>query len=209
MLSPAAVESAAMALHEAECSGRQIPALTRAYPAMDMNDAYAVQRRWVEHKLALGRRIVGYKIGLNSRAMQMALNIDAPAFELIGARSYRVDPETGYTRTVFDTIADNAANAGVVLGDRRIEPGEVDLRWAGAVLYLNGTVEETGLGAGVMDHPAHGVRWVCKRFAAHGVGLEPGQVILSGSFTRPVKVSAGDSVKADFGALGSVELEFT
>ncbi len=267
MLSPDAIESAAMALHEAECSGQQIAALTRSYPAMDMNDAYAVQRRWVEHKLSLGQRIVGYKIGLTSRAMQMAMNIDtpdygvllddmviangsavraaqytdprlevefafvlkeplagsnvtieqvlqateyiAPAFELIAARSYRIDPETGYTRTVFDTIADNAANAGVVLGDRRIAPGAVDLRWAGAMLYLNGAIEETGLGAGVMDHPAHGVRWVCKRFAAHGVGLEPGQVILSGSFTRPVKVSAGDSVKADFGDLGSVALEFT
>ena len=40
------------------------------------------------------------------------------------------------------------------------------------MLYLNGGIEETGLAGGVMGHPAHGIRWVCKRFAPHGIGLE-------------------------------------
>jgi 2-oxo-hept-3-ene-1,7-dioate hydratase len=132
-----------------------------------------------------------------------------PALELIAARSYRVDPETGYTRTVFDTIADNAANAGIIVGDVQVKPSEIDLRWAGAMLFLNGEIEETGLGAGVMNHPAHGIRWVCKRFAPHGIGLEPGQVILSGSFTRPVIVRPGDHIRADYGRLGSIELTFS
>jgi 2-oxo-hept-3-ene-1,7-dioate hydratase len=129
-----------------------------------------------------------------------------PALELISARSTRTDPQTGYTRTVFDTIADNAANAGYIPADQHFDPGEVDLRWSGALLYLNGEIEESGLGGAVMEHPAHGICWVCKRFARHGIGLEPGQFVLSGSFTRPVAIKAGDEVVADYGALGKMKV---
>jgi 2-oxo-hept-3-ene-1,7-dioate hydratase len=131
-----------------------------------------------------------------------------PALELIAARSHRVDPETGYARNVYDTIADNAANAGYILGTCKLDPKVVDLRWAGAMLHLNGEIEETGLGGGVMGHPAHGIRWVCRRFAPHGIGLQPGQLILAGSFTRPIIVRAGDTVFADYGPFDSIEVQF-
>ena len=131
-----------------------------------------------------------------------------PSLELIAARSYRVDPETGNTRTVVDTIADNAASAGVVLGRRGFDPGELDLPWCGAALHRNGEVEETGLAAGVMGHPANGVCWLARRFAAHGISLQSGDVILSGSFTRPVVARAGDEFLADFGALGRIGCRF-
>ena len=131
-----------------------------------------------------------------------------PVLELISARSVRTDAETGYTRKVFDTIADNAANAGYILGEARAKPDEIDLRFSGALLYLDGTVEESGLGGAVMDHPAHGIRWVCKRFAPHGIGLQPGQVVLSGSFTRPVPITKGTEIRADYGPLGQVTANF-
>ena len=131
-----------------------------------------------------------------------------PSLELIAARSYRLDPDTGRTRTVVDTIADNAASAGVVLGRKGFDPAAVDLPWAGGVLYRNGEVEETGLAAAVMGHPAHGVCWLARRFAAHGIALEPGDVILSGSFTRPVAARAGDEFLADFGPLGRIGCNF-
>ena len=132
-----------------------------------------------------------------------------PSLELIAARSYRVDPETGRTRTVLDTIADNAAAAGVVLGSKGFAADELDLPRAGAALYRNGEVEVTGLAAGVMGHPAHGVRWLARRFAAHGIGLKRGDVILSGSFTQPVMARAGDEFLADFGPLGKLGCRFT
>ena len=78
----------------------------------------------------------------------------------------------------------------------------------GALLYLNDVIEETGLGGGVLGHPAEGIRWVCRRFARHDIGLEPGQFILSGSFTRPVAVRAGDHIRADYGALGTIDVNF-
>lgn len=131
-----------------------------------------------------------------------------PALELIAARSFRVDPATGYTRTVMDTISDNAANGGIIVGDHRFRPDEIDLRWSGAMLYRNGVIEETGLAAAVLDHPANGICWIAKRFAPHGIGLEPGQILLSGSFTAPVIAQPGDQFVADYGPLGKINCQF-
>ncbi len=131
-----------------------------------------------------------------------------PALELIAARSYRKHPETGYVRNVYDTISDNAANAGIIVGSSRTSAEEVDLRWAGVILSLNNTVEETGLAAGVLGHPAEGIVWLAKRYAAQGLTIEPGQIILAGSFTRPVAVGSGDRVVGDYGALGQIVVQF-
>lgn len=132
-----------------------------------------------------------------------------PAIELIDARSWRRNPETGRTRTVRDTISDNAADAGIVCGGQAVEPREVDLRWIGALGYRNGTVEETGLAAGVLDHPANGIAWLARRYTEQGLKLEAGQTILAGSFTRPIDVRPGDEFRFDYGPLGSFELAFS
>lgn len=266
-LSPEEIETGAAELYAAEKSRMPIEPLTLRHPQMSMEDAYAVQESWVNQKIADGRKVIGYKIGLTSRAMQQAMKIDipdygvllddmhfanhseisaadfidprvevelafvlknplfgnsltvddvinatdyvVPALELIAARSHRVHPETGYTRTVCDTIADNAANAGIVTGGKKIDPREHDLRWCGALCYHNEIIEETGLAAGVLDHPARGICWIAKRFAPHGIKLEPGQILLAGSFTRPIKVKAGDDIRADFGELGEIKCKFT
>ena len=266
MLTDAQIAAAAKTLDDAERNRQQTKPLTLTLREMTMEDAYAIQASWVAAKRARGAEITGYKIGLTSRAMQQAMNINTPdygvlldnmafangstiaagdfldprieaefgfvmkkqlfgddvsiedvldatdyvvpALELISARSVRTDPDTGYTRNVFDTIADNAANAGYVQGNVPIDPSATDLRFAGALLSVDGTVEETGLGGAVMGHPAHGIRWVCKRFAAHGIGLEPGQFVLAGSFTRPVPVVPGTHILADYGDYGTIDIRF-
>ncbi len=266
MLSAADIEKAANDLYQAERDRRQIDPITLTHPDMSMDDAYAIQKQWVDKKVTDGRRIVGYKIGLTSRAMQDTMKIDqpdygvllddmvfadggdietarfsdprievelafvlkdrlagehvtifdvlnatdyvVPALELISARSHRVHPKSGYVRKIYDTIADNAANAGIIMGGRPIKPLDMDLRWCGALCYVNGVLEETGLAAGVLNHPANGICWVARRFAPHGIALEPGQIILSGSFIRPVKVNAGDTVHADYGRLGGISCRF-
>lgn len=132
-----------------------------------------------------------------------------PAVELIAARSYRRDPDTGRTRTVVDTIADNAADAGIVCGGRRLEPRELDLRWVGGLASRNDVIEETGLAAAVLGHPARGIVWLARRYAEQGLALEAGQTILAGSFTRPIDVRAGDDFTFDYGDLGSFGLRFS
>ena len=266
MLTPDQIAEAAAALVQAEATRRQIGLLSRAYPGMTMDDAYAVQAGFVAAKLAAGGRQVGWKIGLTSRAMQMALNITTPdsgvlladmqfedgatipadrfiqprieaelafvmqapltgpgvtagqvmaatahvipALEILDTRVVQLDPETRATRTIVDTIADNAANAGIVMGGRAVAPGSVDLRWVGAIVSRNGVVEETGLGAGVLNDPARGVAWLANRLAAYGQRIEAGQVVLSGSFIRPIEARHGDTIHADFGPLGSVAVFF-
>ncbi len=265
-LSPDQIESAAHALFEAEKSRTQIGILTQQYPAMDMEDAYAIQKKLVTHKINDGRTIKGWKIGLTSKAMQSALNIDipdsgvlfddmffgdgdiipgdrfietrieaeiafvmrhdlagpdtsrkdviaatdyvAPSLEILDTRIQRIDAATGATRKIFDTIADNAANAGIVLGNQRHQLSDLDLRWVGAIVHRNGEVEETGLGAGVLNDPVLAIAWLANRLVKYGQKISAGDVILSGSFIRPIEARSGDEFYADFGSFGEINCEF-
>jgi 2-oxo-hept-3-ene-1,7-dioate hydratase len=85
---------------------------------------------------------------------------------------------------------------------------DVDLRWAGAMLFKNGVIEETGLGAAVLGHPAQGIAWLANKIAAFDEQLNPGDVVLAGSFTRPTPAAAGDVFHVDYGTLGAVALRF-
>jgi 2-oxo-hept-3-ene-1,7-dioate hydratase len=266
MIERAEIERAAASLDDAERTRRQIGLLSLAYPGIDMDDAYAIQAAWVAKKIAAGRRRIGWKIGLTSKAMQSALNIDipdsgvllddmefsdgaiipagrfiqprieaeiafvmkaplrgpdatreqvlaatdfvVPALEILDTRILRVDPATKKARNVFDTISDNAANAGIVMGAQRIRPQDVDMRWMGAIVSRNGEVEETGLGAGVLGDPAVSVAWLANRLARYVGAIEAGEIVLSGSFVRPVECPGGSDIVADYGAFGTVSVRF-
>jgi 2-oxo-hept-3-ene-1,7-dioate hydratase len=265
-LSREEIRSCAGRLDRAEKTRTQVRQLSLEYPGITIEDAYAIQKAWIEIKLAEGRVVKGHKIGLTSKAMQSALNIDepdsgvllddmffadgglvpsdrfiatrveaelafimekrltgpgctmfdvlkatdfvVPALEILDTRIERVDAVTKSTRKIFDTIADNAANAGIVLGGRPIRPMDADLRWIGALCFRNGQLEETGLAAGVLNHPATGVAWLANKIASHGLALEPGQVVLAGSFIRPIETRKGDTIQADYGPYGSVSCYF-
>jgi len=111
-------------------------------------------------------------------------------------------------RTIVDTISDNAAMGAMVLGGTRVAPNDVDLRWVSALLHRNQTIEETGVAAGVLDHPANGVAWLADKLFQHGATLGAGEIVLSGSFTRPVWVERGDTIHADYGTLGAITCRF-
>ena len=262
-MTPDQINTAARMLLQAESTGVQCGLLSLAYPQMTLDEAYAVQAAVVAAKIAAGRRRVGWKIGLTSRAMQEALQITtpdsgvllddmviadgsivpagrfiqprveaeiafilnapllgevtreavlaatdyvSPALEILDTRVLRRDPATGRGRVIFDTVSDNAANAGIVLGAAQHAVG--DLRWVGAILKRDGVVEETGLGAGVLDDPVLGIVWLARRLADYGQGLAAGEVVLSGSFIRPVEAPAGSRFDADFGPFGRVAIGF-
>ncbi|RWR06185.1 2-oxo-hept-4-ene-1,7-dioate hydratase [Paenirhodobacter populi] len=260
------IDTAAGALFRAEAERRQIGLLSIAHPGITLDDAYAVQAALVARKRAAGLGVIGWKIGLTSRAMQQALDITtpdsgillsdmafadgatiparrfiqprieaeiafvmkaplsgrqvtradvlaatghvAPALEILDTRILRADPATGRPRRIFDTVADNAANAGIVLGAQRHAPGAFDLRWIGAIVKRDGVVEETGLGAGVLDDPVTGILWLVHRLADYGQGIAAGEVLLSGSFIRPLEAPPGSRFDADFGPFGRVTLTF-
>jgi 2-oxo-hept-3-ene-1,7-dioate hydratase len=131
-----------------------------------------------------------------------------PTVEIVDSRTLPVDPETKATRQVLDSIADNAADAALVMGGRPVKPTDVDLRWVAVLCYRNGIIEESGVAAAVMNHPANSVAWLANKLTAYGTTLEPGQVILGGSFTRTVPARAGDQFHVDYGPLGSLSCRF-
>ncbi len=160
----------------------------------------------VELAFVLGRPVQGP--GATLFEVLDATDYVCPAIEIIDARCDRIDPQSGRPRKVFDTIADNAANAGLVLGGRAVRPLELDLRWVAALLYRNAVIEESGVAAAVLNHPANGVVWLANKLGARGVALEAGQILLAGSFTRPVPARAGDTFHIDYGPLGAIACRF-
>ena len=125
-----------------------------------------------------------------------------PALEVL---SSRIEMEG---RTIVDTISDNAALGAMVLGGNPVAVDAVDLRRVGALLYRNESVEDSGLAAAVLDHPARGIVWLANKLAEHGDVLQAGETVLAGSFTRPMWVSPGDTVHADYGDLGVITCRF-
>lgn len=267
MLTADQIAAEADLLETAERTRVQTGLISLKHPGITLDEAYAIQDAWVKRKLASGRRIIGWKIGLTSKAMQAALNITVPdsgvllddmafddgaviapdrfiqprieaevafvmkaplegpgigvfevlratefvtpALEILDTRILRVDPDTRKARTIIDTVSDNAANAGIVLGGRALAPEATDMRWMGAIVSRNAEVEETGLGAGVLNHPARGIAWLANRLAQYGGRIEAGQVVLAGSFIRPIEARHGDTITADFGSAGTISCHFT
>jgi 2-oxo-hept-3-ene-1,7-dioate hydratase len=167
---------------------------------------FIVPRLEVEFAFILARSLQGP--GVTTGDVLAATEYVTPALELIDARIEQFDRYSGAPRKVSDTIADNTACAGIIMGGRRVKPDDVDLRWCGAMLLKNGVVEESGLAAAVMNHPANGVAWLANRLGAFDEGLAAGEVVLGGSFTRPVDCKVGDRFLADYGALGSISVHF-
>lgn len=250
----------AEALYRAEQDRKVVPQLSKTFHGMEIEDAYEIQRLWAEMRIAGGARLIGHKIGLTSRAMQMASMISEPDYgrmlddamfndgaqiaashfikprlevelafvmahdlEGPGVRLHDVmratefvvpaleiiDYRTEVPRAITDTIADNAAFGAIVVGGRPVRPFDVDVRWVGATLSRNGIIEESGVSAAIMGHPAAGIAWLANKLHAVGGKLGKGHIVLGGSFTRPVDIAAGDVIHADYGPLGAIGVSFT
>ncbi|WP_211465820.1 2-oxo-hept-4-ene-1,7-dioate hydratase [Collimonas silvisoli] len=167
---------------------------------------FIAPRLEVELAFVLGKPLKGP--GVTMFDVLAATDYVTPAIEIIDARIEQFDRETKEARKVADTISDFAANAGVVLGGLPVRPHDVDLRWVGAMLYRNGVIEETGLAAAVLNHPATGVAWLANKIAPYDEQLNAGDVVLGGSFTRPVPAAIGDTFQADYGPLGQIAFRF-
>jgi len=274
MLDDALIAQLAAELQQSQTTRVQVEHFSKRFPHMTIEDGYRVSRAWVGQQIQAGAQVIGHKIGLTSRAMQISSQIDepdygtlldfmrhdctpgqvldipvshfiaprvevelafvlkaplqgpnvtveqvldateyiTPAIEIIDSRIEQFDRHTKVMRKVFDTISDNAANAGIVLGGQRVDPRSVSRPWCGAILRQNGAVEETGLAAGVQGDPAVGIAWLANKLAPWGETLQPGHIVLAGSFTRPVAAKAGDLFEAEYaspaGPLGTLAFRF-
>jgi 2-oxo-hept-3-ene-1,7-dioate hydratase len=274
MFSPELIAQLAAELQQSQQTRTPVEHFSRRHPGMTVEDGYRIGRAWVELQKAEGRKVIGHKIGITSRAMQISSQIDepdygtlldsmlytaqagevleipvkdfiaprvevelafvlkaplagpnvtvedvlaatdyiTPAIEIIDARIEQFDRHTKVMRKVYDTISDNAANAGIVIGAGdpafKADPRATNRPWCGAILRQNGAVEETGLAAGVQGDPAIGIAWLANKLAPWGESLQAGEIVLAGSFTRPVAARAGDLFEADYGPLGCLRFKF-
>jgi 2-oxo-hept-3-ene-1,7-dioate hydratase len=259
MLSEADRHKAADILIAAEKARKQAVQLSKTWPDITIDDAYAISTEVANRKIAAGARLIGHKVGLTSKAMQRSSQIDEPDFgylldnmmiadgasvkhenfclprvevelafimgktlkgpgvgltDVLRATEYVVpaleivDARLQDPRKIFDTVSDNGAAAGIVVGGRPVGPMDLDLRWVGGIMYRNAEIEETGVAAGVLGHPALGVAWLANKIGQHGIALEPGHLVLAGSFTRVVYARKGDTLHGDFGQLGGIALQF-
>lgn len=260
MLEPSQIEAIAEELVEADRTRTVLPRLTSRYEGMVVEDSYAIQKVWSDRRIAAGARLVGHKIGLTSKVMQLATGITEPDYGVIhddmvfesGSvldfdrySNVRIEVELAFVlqkpltgpnttifdvldatayvvpalevlnshlelegRTIVDTISDNAAMGGMVIGGRPVKVDEVDLRWVSALLYRNEGIEDSGVAGAVLGHPAMGVAWLANKLAQHGQSLDAGEIILAGSFTKPMWVERGDTAHAEYSGLGSVTCRF-
>ena len=163
-------------------------------------ERYTHPRIEMELAFVLKSELAGPGIGIFD--VLRATEYVVPALEVLDSR---IEMEG---RTITDTISDNAALGAMVIGGTPVAPDAVDLRWVAGMLSRNQEIIETGVAAGVLNHPANGVHWLANRIAGHGDVLEAGEIILAGSFTRPMWVYQGDTVYADYGKLGTITCHF-
>src|ERR1700682_6507959 len=207
MLSDTDRTKAADILIAAEKERKQAVQLSKTWPGITMEDAYAISTAVANRKIAGGARLIGHKVGLTSKAMQRSSQIDEPDYghlldhmmiadgakvphenfclprvevelafvmgkplkgpgvglpDVLRATEYVVpaieivDARLQDPRKIFDTVADNGAAAGIVIGGRPVRPMDVDLRWVAGMMYCNSEIEETGVAAGVLRAPGLG-----------------------------------------------------
>ncbi|GAB7389166.1 fumarylacetoacetate hydrolase family protein [Bacillaceae bacterium] len=126
-----------------------------------------------------------------------------PALEIVDSRikDWKIKLE--------DTIADNASSGLYVLGGKPVKVEEIDLPLVGMVLYKNGVIMNTGVGAAALGHPAACVAWLANKLWEFGITLKAGEVILSGALSAAVDARPGDHFRARLAHLGEVGVGFT
>ena len=123
-------------------------------------------------------------------------------FEIVDSRIH------GWDIGIVDTIADNASCGVYVLGDRKVDPFDVDLATVGMVIDVDGEVVATGAGAAVQASPANSVAWLANTLGRLGIPFLAGEVILSGSLSSMIAVTGPATITTTFADLGSCSITF-
>ncbi|MED4602736.1 2-keto-4-pentenoate hydratase [Paenibacillus validus] len=143
-------------------------------------------------------------IGPHVTALDVLLATDyvLPALEIVDSRV------ADWKIKLQDTVADNASSGLYVLGGKPVKPDAVDLTLVGSVLYKNGEIMNTGVGAAALGDPAACVAWLANKLFEFGITLKAGEVILSGALSAAVHAKPGDHFRARLAHLGEVSVSF-
>ncbi len=121
-----------------------------------------------------------------------------PAFELVEDRC------ANYKETrALTLIADNAWNAGIVLGKAVSVPPNLDLNGLAGRL----TTSASGVKEGKTDDPMGALAWIANLAADRGRPLQSGQVVITGSVVATLPIGPGERFAFEIDSVGRVELE--
>lgn len=162
----------------------------------------ALGRPIIESELCftIGQRLRGP--GVTREQVLAAVSAVLPAFEVVDMRlDMRADMPLG--------IADDVAQWGYVTGAALSPyPKDLDLGQVRVEMQKNGEVVEHVTGKDAIDNQLDSIAWLANHLAEYGLALEPGQRIMSGSFTKPMPIAKGDRWESAFSGIGSVSATF-
>ena len=124
-----------------------------------------------------------------------------PAVEIVGSR---FEGGLEHIGTVL-LVADMVAHTAFVTGSRVVDWRKLDLQSHLVRLIRNGQNVSEGFGANV-GNPLHVLEWTANHLLRRGEAIAAGDIVTTGTCTGITPVAPGDSVVADFGTLGRVEL---
>lgn len=153
----------------------------------------------VEIAFVMGSRLSGTNV--NAADVIRATDFILPALEIVDNRYRKLGPNM-----LVDSIADAAMCGKVVLGGNPKRLTDLDVRRVSGSLSINGQIVESGSATAVMANPINAVVWLANTLHQFGTAIEPGDVILSGSFVKAIPFDAGDTLVALFDPLGEVTL---
>jgi 2-keto-4-pentenoate hydratase len=153
--------------------------------------------------LILGERLQGP--GITLERARHAIKSVSPAMEIIETRGNNTKQGT------LPMIADNGQQFAFVTGPEvPFDPATHDLGKTELNLYIDGAHQEQAFGSAVMESsPLASIVWLANKLAAFGRALEPGQAVMTGSFTRQYKLDRPMRVEARYTPFGSAIANFT
>ncbi|MBT6276771.1 MAG: 2-keto-4-pentenoate hydratase [Chromatiales bacterium] len=147
--------------------------------------------------IVLRERLAGP--GVTADMARRAIATVAPALEIVEKRGVLSDDPPL-------AIADNLGQKAFVTGVPVALQPDVQLADATCEVHINGDVVAVGHATAVLDDPANSIAWLANKLAAFGEVIEPGQPVMSGSFTVPNPLRPADQVETIFQPFGSVSL---
>ncbi len=148
--------------------------------------------------LRIGRPLSGEVSAEEARG---AIDAVAPAIEVVEKRGV-------FGADLPLALAGNAQQRAFVTGPFKALTSDMDLAETEVEVFVNAESQERALGAAVLGTPVNSVVWLAGKLAAYGHGLQPGDLIMSGSFTKQYAIAKGDRVRAAFSGFGAVDIEF-
>lgn len=152
-----------------------------------------------EVALRLGRDLAPGGAPFSEADIAGAVDACAAAFEIADDRN------ADYSALdALSLIADNAWNAGMVLGEVGPPRDAADLAAATAVLEIDGEEVGRGVGADAMGHPLNGLRFLADELTGLGDTLKAGNWVLTGTVIRTQFPAVGQTLVYRHSLLGEV-----